>query len=94
MGCISKDEIAEGLKGIFKRRFGIEEKMWNHEVKNKHLLGKEIRLAPRDLLYVFFDLEKEFNINIPENDIVEGRFNSFENAVDIVFEQLQKFQKG
>lgn len=53
------------------------------------LLGEKYCLAPRDLLYLFFDIEKEFGITIPEDDILAKKFNSIKNLIGIIETQLQ-----
>lgn len=52
----------------------------NSGLELKPLLGGEIGLAPRDLLVLFFELEKEFSIKIPEGYIQDG---SFQNIIGI-----------
>ncbi|WP_024834411.1 peptide maturation system acyl carrier-related protein [Ruminiclostridium josui] len=60
----------------------------NNEAKNDHLLGSNIKLTPRDLLYIFVDIEEEFKITIPESYIIEGKFNTFNNILQIIKDEI------
>ena len=81
------------MKRIFLDRFQKDLNSCSEEILNSHLLGKDFKLAPRDLLYIYFDVEKEFGIAIPEEDIVAGKFNTFNNIAEIIHNQLQKKEK-
>jgi len=81
------------LKNIFTQRFNIDVEQQEGTLLDKHLLGGDIRLNARDLIYLYFDIEKEFGITLPEEDIAEGKFNTFNNIVEIIYNQLQKKDK-
>ena len=87
------NKIATELKGIFKQRFEMDLGDYNEEALDKELLGYEFNMQPRDLLYLFFDIEKEFGITIPQEDIAEGRFNTFNNIAVIIADCLQSKEK-
>jgi acyl carrier protein len=53
-------------------------------------LGKEWGLAPRDLLYLFFDIENEFGISIPEEAIEKGKFDTINNIAGIISLKIEK----
>jgi peptide maturation system acyl carrier-related protein len=82
-------QIEERLKNIFKSRFDKDMDKYNESILDKELLGFDIGMKPRDLLYLFFDIEKEFDIKIPEKDIVEKKFNSFNNITAVIREQIR-----
>lgn len=54
------------------------------------LLGEKIGFNASDLLYLFFDIQKEFDILIPEEDVIEGKFNNINNICKIVTRQLKE----
>lgn len=81
---ISRQEVVNILERIFKLRFNIEFDGQCDGMKDKPLLGKEMRLAPRDLLYLYFDVEREFGMTIPEEDIITGRFGSYNSILEII----------
>jgi peptide maturation system acyl carrier-related protein len=76
--------IETKLEKIFRERFGIDIKSLDDEKRRKNLLGCEFCMVPRDLLYLFFDIEREFDIDLPEEEIAAGRFNSLENIASII----------
>lgn len=77
-------EVNNRLQGIFKNRFDIDFSGMGEAAFDEELLGRRIKLRGRDLLYVFFDIEKEFGIVIPEEDIAAGRFNTFNNIAGTI----------
>jgi peptide maturation system acyl carrier-related protein len=82
------NEIRTRLNEIFKARFNLDLESSGEGILDSHLLGKEIHLAPRDLLYLLVDIEKEFAIIIPEQEVVSGKFNSINNIIGIIASQL------
>lgn len=83
-------EIDTKLKDIFMKRFSINLNDSDIKDLNDNLLGKRFNLQPRDLLYLYCDVENTFSIIIPQHDIAEGRFNSYNNIVRIIYSQLME----
>lgn len=83
-------KIVGKLKEIFKVRLSLDFDLFEPAMLSEPLLGRKIGLAPRDLIYIFFDIEEQFGIRIPEEKIVDGQFNTFNNIYQIVFNQLKK----
>ena len=81
------------LKNIFTQRYNIDMEQQEGTLLDKHLLGIDIGLQARDLIYLYFDIEREFGIAIPEEDIAGDKFNTFNNIVEIIQNQLQKKDK-
>ena len=88
ISAINEEEIINRLKKTFKDRFFIDLSEYTNSDLSKELLSGAFKLSPGSLIYLFFDVEKEFNIRIPEEDIAYGKFNSFNNIVDIVKKQI------
>ncbi|MCC7570130.1 peptide maturation system acyl carrier-related protein [Candidatus Micrarchaeota archaeon] len=86
-------DIDKRLKNIFKTYFEINFDRYTGENLDKELLGDTFNFAARDLLYLFFDVEKEFDITIPQEDIVAGKVNTLNNIAEIIINQLQKKEK-
>jgi peptide maturation system acyl carrier-related protein len=82
------EDIRNRLNNIFKTRFNLDLVNSGESIPGGHLLGKEVRLAPRDLVYLFLDIEKEFAITIPEQEVVAGKFSSFNNIIEIISSRL------
>ena len=82
--------VEKKLKNIFINRFGLdfdELQKASPEILDTNLLGKKLKLAPRDLLYIYFDVEAVFFIKIPESNVLSG-FNTFNNILDCVNQAL------
>lgn len=57
---------------------------------DNHLLGKELGLQARDLLYIHADVEERFNIKLSQEEIAAGKFSTFNNIYKIICKQLNK----
>ena len=90
MDNLLSNKIEQVLMGIFKQRFNIDFTKWDKDYYSKNLLGEEIQLSARDLLYVYFDVKSQFNITIPQEDIVKGKFATFEGILKIILSQLEQ----
>ncbi len=89
MDNLLSDNIKEELVEIFKKRFNIDFSMHDKDYYSKNLLGKELKLSSRDLLYIFFDVKNRFNITIPQEDIANGKFITFGGIFDVVESQVK-----
>ncbi|HOM03449.1 MAG TPA: peptide maturation system acyl carrier-related protein [Acetivibrio sp.] len=84
-----QDNIALKLLTMLKDEF-----QWDYidvweEIKDKPLLGYDMGMRPRHLVYLFFSIEKYFGITIHEKYIIDGRFNTLANIVEIIKEELE-----
>lgn len=73
----------ERLGRIFENRLSID------FISNKHLqclklLGGEIDCPIGELALIVFDIEKEFNINIPEEILLNGGFETYANILTLI----------
>jgi peptide maturation system acyl carrier-related protein len=69
---------------ILKDRFELDLcNRWD-EIKGSHLLGYDMAMTPRHMVYFFFEIEKAFEITIPEEYIVNGELKSLENIARII----------
>ncbi len=89
MDNLLSDNIKEELMQIFRKRFNIDFTKWDKDYYSKNLLGEEIQLSARDLLYVYFDVKSQFNITIPQEDIAKGKFATFEGILEIVQNEMK-----
>jgi peptide maturation system acyl carrier-related protein len=81
---MNNNDINKKLLSIFNKRFGIDFSCYTDEFFEKELLGNEINMQPRDLIYLFVDIQNEFGINIPQSFIAEGKFNTFSNIREMI----------
>lgn len=81
------DTIVQNLNKLFLTYLNIDFNK-NQDLLTQNLLSEEINIAPRDLVCLFFRIEEEFHITIPENDILNGKFTNFYSICKIIEEQL------
>lgn len=91
---MNKEDVYEKLCRIFSDRFEINLKTVQEENFYKHLLGCEFGLAPRDLIYIYLDIEKEFGITIPDEDIAAGGLSTINRMIEIIERQLDIMRKS
>ena len=82
--------IKEDLIKIFNNRFDIDFNKLGKDSFSQKLLGKELRLSARDLLYIYFDAMNEFNITIPQEEIAQGKFSTFDGIFEIILKQMRQ----
>lgn len=80
--------IKESLKNILEEKLLINTKILGLDFFDEELLGDVICLKARDLLRLYFEVQKEFKIEVSEDDINHGKFNTLNNIVDIVYKEL------
>jgi peptide maturation system acyl carrier-related protein len=83
------EHIEKRLDKILKNRFGFEMNSIKEALRDKKLLGQEFGMLPRDLLYLFFDIEQEFLIRIPQEAVASGEFNTYNNICKIIYNELR-----
>jgi peptide maturation system acyl carrier-related protein len=81
MDNVNGRELA--LNQIFIKRADIDFTKDNHLAHVK-LLSRQIGLEARDLTFILFDIEKRFDVKIPEQAVADGLFDSYENIKSIV----------
>ncbi|WP_042316083.1 peptide maturation system acyl carrier-related protein [Clostridium senegalense] len=95
MNNFSEDiDINVRLNNIFKKRFDID--LFNNQYDiniEDNLLGRKFKLRARDLIYLLYDIEKEFDIEISEFHIDNIKFNNINNIRDIINDALNEKEK-
>ncbi len=87
---INRQEIVDKLKAVFYKRFGIDLKNAEDHILNEEFLGNIFMMSARDLLYIYHDVEREFDIAIPQEDVGTGKFKTFNNVADIIYKEVSK----
>jgi len=82
-----KHEVEKKLASIFLKRLSIDF-LQDSDMRKAKILSIS-GITASELLHVYFDVKKTFNISIPEGDILKGRFDTFASIVDIIDKQLQ-----
>lgn len=62
----------------------------NRELKNKPFFAKKLHINPLYMVLVLMEIEKEFNIHFPEDEILKGNFNTFNSIVTLLNEIMNK----
>lgn len=94
MISLDKNKIIERLTTIFNYKFNFDIGKLGDDFLDKELLGYEIRLAPRDLVYLVFEIEKEFGIIILQDDITAGNFKTLNGIVDVIESHMNKSERA
>lgn len=81
---MEKENIKNEIIRLISEKIGIDQQKLNDYGKEKSLLDASIGLQPRDLLTLFFELQRKYDIIFVERDIIEKRFDYLDNMVDAV----------
>lgn len=87
---IDKLKIENKLRAILNNLSEIEVDFLKEDIFDQQLLGPTFNFRARNLLYLFFEVEREFSVSIPEEDIANGKFSTLNNIVDIILRQTEK----
>lgn len=79
-----KETIRNKLLDILKNKYNIKE---TDNIDSLNLLGKTIKMGASDLMCLFLDVEKEFNIVISQEDVIAGRFKTINKIIELIYEK-------
>jgi peptide maturation system acyl carrier-related protein len=82
------DDVLERIEHIIEDRLGISIRNISKEYKTENFLGEKIRMEARDLLYLFFEVEKGFKISIPKESILKEEFSTLDGIAQVVRKHL------
>ena len=57
-------------------------------------LGNDLKFSARDLINVYVELEKEFDIHFKEKDIVAGKFDTFDDIIKLINKEIAYKTRG
>lgn len=86
---MDKDVILERTLYIMNSQLKISFNGLTKEDIDKDLFDKEIRLLARDMMVLFCEIEKEFNIKITDELFEKYGFRTIRNIADLVECSLQ-----
>ncbi len=78
-------DIKKQISGIISNVSNIKV---HEEDYDTHLFSPKIDLKPRDLAYVFMEVEETFKISIPERSIIEDGFTTVNKIFTIITDVL------
>ena len=61
----------------------------NAELRGEKLLGDKINMSARDLVVLLYAIEEKLDINIKREDIVIGKFDTFDHIIELMCYALQ-----
>ena len=85
----SRDEIESGVREVIARCMDLE----TDEVKNDDLMKEDIGCDSIDCVEIVMELEKEFGINIPDNEVDAAAGWTVSELCDYVEERLKERKK-
>lgn len=83
---MNREEIAKKVVGYISEKFSL--KLEESIIKEYSLLDPRIGLMPRDLLVLFMEMQKIFDICFVEEDVIEKRFDYLDNIVDAIMKKV------
>lgn len=78
-----KKDWEKKINEIFMRYSGIDF-IANQDDMDKKLMGTELGIAPRTLVYIYCKIEEELGVSIPVKEVVDGKFDTFSNICNVV----------
>lgn len=85
--------ITNTLCEIFKKRTGID--FTDHpDQMDLPLFGREIAIPARELVYIYFDIEKELGVSIPQEAVRQGRFRTYREILRLCDDCLHRAAEG
>lgn len=83
---MDKELIREQLLNILIDQYKVKAER-NNSTFDLILLGKEMNMGPGDLLCFFLEVEKKYNININEEEIMNGGFKTINSIAQLICEK-------
>ena len=83
---MTKSDIVEEIMVLLKNKFGVQ----SRDIGHISLLDPTIGMLPRDLFTLFFDLQKKYGIKFVESDVIDNRFDYFDELTEIVYQKIKE----
>lgn len=85
-----KQDTSSRVEKILIEKLNINTNLINSNYYNQLLTGRVFNLRSRDMIYLFFEIEKEFNIKINTLDILHNEFNTIHGVIEIIENMVSK----
>lgn len=76
--------MEEKLKDLIGKTLSVDIDRLTEEERNYPLLSRRFNVMPYQMLVLFTRIEEKFDIRIPDEDIADGKFNSYNDIVNII----------
>ncbi|GFZ33315.1 hypothetical protein CSC2_38410 [Clostridium zeae] len=83
---LDKQQVLDKLSEVIERRFNFSVKEISPSWENELILGSKFGFTPRELIYLFFEVQKEFNLRIPQEHILDGSFKTLAGIADSILQ--------
>lgn len=83
-------KMEEKIKEMIKTTLNVNIDNMTEGEKDYPLLSKKFDVMPYQMLVFFTRVEKEFGIRIPDESIVDGKFNSYNDISKIILDLVTK----
>lgn len=81
-------EIEKYIINIFEKLFNFNPLLIDKDYRSIQILGDRINLSSVDLLYLYYEIKKRFNIQIDEEYIINNKFRTINDIIIIVQNEL------
>lgn len=88
---MQKERIYEDIQKLLQNKLRVNPALLVRDNFDLPLTGKEFGFTARDLIYLFFEIEKKFNIKIEMNCLSNNKFNTIEGICEIIMEYMSMF---
>jgi peptide maturation system acyl carrier-related protein len=77
-----KDKVLDLIKDNLKKDLTI----FHEDIGDELIFGEKLKFHPTDLVYLYFCIERLFNIHIPEKYVLQGEFKTINGIVNVINE--------
>jgi len=88
MLLINEVDVRDWLFRIINENFGRDLRSMKDDQGEMNLFGLHIHLSARDMVYMFYLIEKKFDIMLNEDDVDNDRFYTINGLIDIITSKL------
>ncbi len=89
MNCYDTNLIKEKLIKLFESKLNVNVNEFNNdEFEYDNLLCAPLYFKARDLVKLYYFIEEEYKITIPNEFILNGKFNTIDNIIKMISGQL------
>ncbi len=86
---MTRDEVEIKINDILVNKIHFNMEKLTEEKKNESLLQPQNGLMAIDLFVLYMELEKELGIRFCDKDVIEKRFDIYNNIIDSILENLK-----
>jgi acyl carrier protein len=85
---VNKNEIINAVNDLLVRKFSISEESLTAESRSESLLGTAHNMGAIGLTYLFFELQREFNVKFAPHLLQDYNFMTIDGIVSAVEQSL------